>query len=145
VKNGTDRMLAPLGRAGTVKARDVVYRIQEILLPVKGMMHWEAGFLGKAIEKLDILKEELAKVGAKDPHGLSRYHQAEGLLFTTEIMLKAALMREESRGDFHRIDYPNRDDEDWMKWIVIEQKGGKERLFTEPVPIEKYRLRPPVK
>jgi succinate dehydrogenase/fumarate reductase flavoprotein subunit len=142
VKKETEQILSPMGKSGTVKTQEVVYRIQQILLPVKGALRWEAGLLSKAISELEGIKQEFDQIGAKDHHELSRIHQARSLLFSTETMLKAAYMRQESRGDFHRMDYPNRDDKKWLKWIVIEQSGGSERLFTENVPLGRYRLKP---
>jgi len=52
-------------------------------------------------------------------------------------------MREESRGSHQREDYPNRDDDNWLKWIIIEEDKGEDKLFTEAVPFERYRLKTP--
>jgi succinate dehydrogenase/fumarate reductase flavoprotein subunit len=51
-------------------------------------------------------------------------------------------MRTESRGWFYREDYPERDDKNWLKWIIIKQEAGKMVFSTEPVPIDKYKFKP---
>ena len=61
-----------------------------------------------------------------------------------EFNLRAALLRQESRGGHWREDFPNRDDKNWLKWIVIEDKDGEPEFSTEPVPIDKYKLKPPI-
>ena len=47
-----------------------------------------------------------------------------------EIVARAALLREESRGGHHREDFPSRDDEKWQKAITIENVGGKMQTST---------------
>ena len=51
-------------------------------------------------------------------------------------------MRTESRGTFYREDYPERDDKNWLKWIIVKNVNGKMTLSTEPVPIERYKYKP---
>ena len=143
VKKAKERVVAPLDRAGTVAAHEVVYQIQEVTVPLKYALRREARLLKEALGKLDIARQNLRKVGAKDHHELSRYHQAEGLFYSVELAFKASLMRKESRGDFMRVDYPNRDDKNWLEWITIQQEEGKDKFSIEPVPIERYRLKPP--
>jgi len=59
-----------------------------------------------------------------------------------EIALRSALKRTESRGWHYREDYPQRNDKNWLKWIIAKQKDNKMTLSVEPVPISKYRFKP---
>jgi succinate dehydrogenase/fumarate reductase flavoprotein subunit len=102
----------------------------------------EAGRLKNALKIIEGAKQNLPKVSAADFHELMRYHQAESMALAAEFTTKAALMREESRGQHYREDFPNRDDNNWLKWIVIQERDGVPKLSTEPVPIEKYKVKP---
>jgi fumarate reductase (CoM/CoB) subunit A len=66
----------------------------------------------------------------------SRVHvlDTENLLLTAEVMVRAALMRTESRGSHFREDYPERDDRRWLASIFWRMEG------EEPAPtIGRYR------
>ena len=54
------------------------------------------------------------------------------LLRTGEMMARAALYREETRGTHIRADYPATDD-CWMKHICITRRGREMVLSTVPV------------
>lgn len=60
-----------------------------------------------------------------------------------KCQFKGASMRKESRGWFLREDYPQMDNENWLKWIVCENKDGEMEFSTEDVPIETYQVQPP--
>jgi succinate dehydrogenase/fumarate reductase flavoprotein subunit len=96
----------------------------------------------EALGILEEARQKLQRVGAPDFHDLARYHSAESMLMAAEFTFRAALAREESRAQHFREDYPDRDDENWLKWINIEQGEGGPTLTTLPVPVESYRLQP---
>jgi succinate dehydrogenase/fumarate reductase flavoprotein subunit len=52
------------------------------------------------------------------------------MLVVTEMIARAALMRQETRGSHYRLDFPERDDLDWLKSIVVKQVGGQMHLDT---------------
>jgi succinate dehydrogenase/fumarate reductase flavoprotein subunit len=131
------RAFAPLGRGGDVAVADVMHQVHEAVVPMKYNFKREAGRLKEALGIIQKAKENLSRVGARDYHELARYHQAESMALAGELTYKAALMREETRGQHRREDFPDRDDKNWLKWIVIEQKDGEPYLSTEPVPSAK--------
>jgi succinate dehydrogenase/fumarate reductase flavoprotein subunit len=58
------------------------------------------------------------------------------------MLFKAALMRKESRGWFPREDYPETDNKNWLKWIIVKNQGGEMTFSTEDVPYEKWAVKP---
>ena len=131
-----------MGRAGDVDAYDVTYRVHEAVVPMKYNRIREAGRMKEALGILDDAREKLGRVGAADFHDLARYHSAESMLMVAECNYRAALMREESRAQHFREDFPARDDKNWFKWINVERGDGGPLLSTMPIPIHQYRLQP---
>lgn len=66
--------------------------------------------------------------GPDAPLRLREAIEAEGQARLCELMARAALERRESRGGFfgghYRIEFPHRDDERWLKNIVLSNNGG---------------------
>ena len=135
-------VFAPLERKGDLGVREVMYQVHEAVVPIKYNFHREGGRLKEALAIVEKAKQNLARVSAKNFHELSQYHQAESMAMAAEWILGAALVREESRGTQQREDFPKRDDKNWLKWVVIQERGGTTSFSTEPVPLEKYRLKP---
>jgi len=50
-------------------------------------------------------------------------------------------MRTESRAGHYREDFPERDDKNWLRWIIVSQKGGKIELRSETLPMDRYKFR----
>jgi len=55
------------------------------------------------------------------------------MLDLSEMVVKAALLREETRGHHFRSDFPERNDETWLKHIIIRKERGEMKLWTKPV------------
>lgn len=56
-----------------------------------------------------------------------------------EVIALSALNRKESRGAHYRIDYPNRDDKNWLKHTLVYMDGDGYRIEYEPVRIYLWR------
>ena len=59
--------------------------------------------------------------------------EAHILVCVAKMIIKAALMREESRGAHFREELPEKDDENWLKHIVMGLEDGEMRLTACPV------------
>ncbi len=64
------------------------------------------------------------------------------MVICAELFLRAALMRKETRGSHMRMDYPETDNKEWLKWILISQENGELKFRLEDVPINKYPMKP---
>ena len=90
------------------------------------------------IERVQTLREDLARRAALVDGRPSIYVlETENLLLTAEIMARAALLREESRGSHFREDFPRQDDARWLVNILWRSRAG------EPEPtLARYRQDP---
>jgi len=100
----------------------------------------------EAIVEIERIKEkELPKLCVMD--NKTRYNrewiealEIENLVTVAEMVAKAALMREESRGAHYRRDYPRTDNQNWFINIVARQERG--RMVFEKLPVVTTVMRP---
>ena len=70
---------------------------------------------------------------AGNPHELMRCMEVQNAITISELHITASLLRTESRipPRHYRIDYPEQDDANWKKNIVLQNVGGEmEHTFT---------------
>jgi succinate dehydrogenase/fumarate reductase flavoprotein subunit len=142
VKRFKEEIFAPLRHDRGLLAADAIYAVQDVVGKVKYNLRRSESRLQEALSKIEEIQQRLSELCAKDFHGLGKCHETRSMTTCAEMTLRAALMRRESRGTHYREDYPNRDDRNWLKWIIIKQEAGKMLLSTEPVPIHRYKIKP---
>lgn len=142
MKRLKDAIFAPMARKKGYLPTEAIRAIQEVVVPVKYNIRRSKDRLEEALSKVANVQEKLSELYAEDGHGLGKCNEAKCMVLCAEMGFRAALMRTESRGWHYREDYPNRDDKNWLKWVIVKQEGGKMILFTEPVPIDKYKIKP---
>jgi succinate dehydrogenase/fumarate reductase flavoprotein subunit len=132
----------PASREEGAAALDLIHAIQEAMTPVK-YSNWKSEErLKEALGMVLEVKEKLGELKAADPHDLARCNEANSMALSAEMFYRASLERKESRGWFVREDYPEMDNANWLKWIVIENNQGEMTVSTEDIPIERYPIRP---
>lgn len=109
---------------------------------IKTLMFKYVGIIreGKELEKaLSLIQkikvEALPEIWAKDGRELKEAIETANMVAISEVVTRAALYRKESRGDHYRIDFPDRDDDNWLKNIVITKKDEEIVIETQVVPI----------
>jgi adenylylsulfate reductase subunit A len=75
--------------------------------------------LNRALELLQILKEDLGKLGAENLHELMRAWELHHRTWTAEAHVRHMLARKETRwpGYYYRTDYPEIDDVNWKVFV----------------------------
>ncbi len=97
--------------------------------------------LKKALSKIRELKERMEKVYPGDKGrvynmDLVRVLETRNMLEVAEVVAAGALARTESRGAHYRLDYPKRDDDNWLKHtIAVRGADGRPILTYKPVKI----------
>jgi len=115
----------------------------EVRKEIQSIMDYRVGLarnaedLNKAICGLERIKRETLPrnciLGEKTPRKLGYLLELENLTDVGLIVSRAALLRTESRGAHYREDYPERDDRNWLKNIVVKRVNGEMKLETRPV------------
>ena len=65
--------------------------------------------------------------------------EVPNMLLASELMLMGGIERKESRGAFFRADYPETDNENWLKNLIYKQVDGQPVLDTVPVDLKYCR------
>ena len=137
-----DIIFAPMESKNDLSPLDAIAVLGDITAPMKYNLRRSKERIEEALAKLTVLDEKLPTLQAKDLHYLSKCHEVKSMAICAELTFRAALKRSESRGFHFREDFPERDDINWLKWIIVKQDNGKMVVSTEPVPIENYKYKP---
>ncbi|WP_456482560.1 fumarate reductase (CoM/CoB) subunit TfrA [Methanopyrus sp.] len=116
-----------IGREDPIRVRE---ELQKTMWEHVGLERSEKG-LKKAIRTLNELKESVES-GLDDGYGLRPVLEVRNMVEVAIAVARSALYRTESRGAHYRSDYPERDDERWLRHTVYKPDGT---LTTRPVKI----------
>jgi succinate dehydrogenase / fumarate reductase flavoprotein subunit len=97
-----------------------------------------------ALDKILELKERFKDVRVTDTGKIFNTEllnawELGNMLDVSELVTVCALNRTESRGGHSREDYPQRDDNNWLKHTLAWKDNGKVRVDYKPVMITKYQ------
>ena len=100
--------------------------------------------LKKSREDIAQLKERYARASINDKgkvfnYNLISYLELGFMLDCAETIVAGAIERKESRGAHTRTDYPERDDENWLRHTLVTLKDGEPQLDFLPVTITRWQ------
>ena len=104
----------------------------------------DAAGLTRCLETVVRLQEE-AKTAYIDDHGTVFNQDVLGaielgyMLDCAECSVISAIERKESRGAQFRTDFPERNDEEWLKHITVTRVGGEPQIAYAPVTITHWQ------
>ena len=136
------RIMAPTQSSGTYSPWGAISALQDVVAPMRYSLRRSKERLEEGLSRVEKVKARLSELHARDFHYLSKCHEVIAMTTCAEMTFRSALARTESRGFHFREDFPKRDDENWLKWIILRQVDGNMAISTEPIPVGTYKVRP---
>jgi succinate dehydrogenase / fumarate reductase flavoprotein subunit len=99
--------------------------------------------LQEALTEIRSLKKRYASLAMANKTRSFNYEleealELENMLKTAEAMVFSALQRKESRGAHYRQDFPERNDEEWLKHTLVYAAADGLTLRYKPVTITRF-------
>ncbi len=131
-------MYAPRERESGFSPAWVTQVLQNAMFPYFVLFVKEEERLEAALSTVTFLREHLVpRLTAQDAHELRLAHETANMVLNAEMKLRASLFRTESRGTHYREDYPARNDDEWLAWVLLQMgPDGQMEVTKEPIPDE---------
>jgi succinate dehydrogenase/fumarate reductase flavoprotein subunit len=125
-------IFAPLNRKKGYSPAWVTQVLQGIMIPNFILYVKERKLMEAALTYVEYLKSHhVPLLKAEDQHELRLAHETCNMILNAEMKLRTSLLRQESRGSHYRTDYSQKDDQNWLCWITIEQGDNKAMLLKK--------------
>jgi len=135
-----------LHRQNGEKVHRLLNRLKVVMSEKVGIFRQEKD-LALALEEIRNIREDYEKKGylagqsRRFSQEMVNMLEFEYMLDLCEVITLGALARRETRGSHYRLDYPDRNDKEWLRHTLVTYKDGRPVLSYKPVTITKY---PPV-
>ncbi len=139
-----ERVDALMNGSGTESVARMRVELQDFMMSDAGVYRNEQGLVS-AVAKIDELRERYRDAKIQDDSGVFNTDLTEALEFEclvniADAIAQCALDRKESRGAHSREDFPDRDDDAWLKHSVISHgEGGKHEIGYSEVDLKLWK------
>ena len=138
VENEADRIRILHERKEGIRPHEIKNRLTSLMWDKVGIFR-TGKELQEAVQAIEQMrKQDVPRLYVSDKH--TRYNkeliealEIENMLTVSEMIAKAALLREESRGAHFRRDFPKIDNTNWFVNIYIQQENGQMKMAKLPV------------
>ncbi len=132
-----------MSRTSGEKAHHLLGRLKVVMSERVGLFRTKTE-LGKALEEIRQIREDygracLSGISLRYSQVLVNMIEFAYMLDLTEVIALGALRREETRGSHYRLDFPKRNDTDWLKHTLVTLKDGQPEVSYRPVRVTKYQ------
>ncbi|HFE65403.1 MAG TPA: FAD-binding protein, partial [Caldithrix sp.] len=143
IKASIERVEKIRNNEGKEKVGVIRRELQETMMNKLGIFRQKKD-MQEMLEKVHELEERSEHIqiddkGMKFNTDLTEAMELDNLLHFAEIIVSGALNRQESRGSQYRLDFPKRDDVNWLKHTLAFKKKGKVVFDYKPVVITKFQ------
>jgi len=108
-------------------------RFKEIMFASGGIERVETG-IKNGLQEISIIEEKVKNMKSDNHQNSIKLFELLNKVIVGKAILKSALYRTESRGAHYRSDYPQLDNDNWIKNIIVKLSG--EELTIESKPVE---------
>jgi succinate dehydrogenase / fumarate reductase flavoprotein subunit len=135
-----------LGSTGEESVADIRAELQAVMMDNVGVFRIESQ-MQAAVDKVHELQERYRQVSIQDKGKTFNTDLLEAielgyLLDLAEVTVESALARQESRGAHSREDFPDRDDDTWLKHTLAYRTDSGVELRYKPVTITQFEPKP---
>jgi succinate dehydrogenase/fumarate reductase flavoprotein subunit len=136
--------LQPMARLRQIRPSDINNALGETIADTVFALFKNRGRIENVMRELGEIEEKmLPKVFAPDMHECVKATEMRNYLQLARLCCHAMLAREESRAEHVRVDFPFRDDVNWLKWVIVKpDQGLSPEVSTWALPIEGYPVKP---
>lgn len=131
-KEAVDKLNAMASSHGGEDLETARFDLRQAMWEKAGIVRSEQT-LQEALEAVKVGRDRLKGIKVESPQDLIGLVKLGAMLTVSEMVCRSAILRRESRGSHYRTDFPQQNNRDWLKNIVITKMGEKMELTTSPV------------
>jgi succinate dehydrogenase / fumarate reductase flavoprotein subunit len=138
----TDKITGLLDFKGSERAPDLRLALQQLMTKHVSVFR-DGQSLEAALLQIGQLKRRCLNLGLTNKSSVFNYELQEAIELTNmlevaECVVFSALARRESRGAHFRNDYPERNDQEWLKHTFVNATAGGLEVSYKPVSITRF-------